>query len=474
MTETRTWPSNRTSSLLTQADEAQERQRVVEEQLKMFRALLPMLLRRLSKIRDPRNPRAIKHKMSVLLVWGLLTFVLQMSSRREANRQMTMPMFRQNLMAMFPEIESLPHHDTLNRVLARMDDVEEIQAAQVQLLKDLIRKKKFARYLWQHRYLVAVDGTQKFTRDVAWAEQASRRTRTTRSGKKVQYFVYALEANLVFADGITVPLHTEFLEYKVDDEGTERARQDCELKAFRRFASWLKKTFPRLPIMLLLDGLYPSGPVMALCRHYNWQYMIVLQDRSLPTVWHEFGALCRLGSSGTHEMEHKKRRQHFQWVNDIEYDYDNGRRRLKMHVVVCQEQWQEESRDQTITKRASRHAWISSDPLTENNVHQRCNRAARRRWAIENHIRTEKHLDYQYEHIFSHDWNAMKGYHYLMRLAHLMNTLVQLCIHLVDTVSSMGVRAFIRFTRDTLSGPWLDLPRIRALVRKPQHQIRLA
>ena len=62
---------------------------------------------------------------------------------------------------------------------------------------------------------------------------------------------------------------------------------------------------------------------------------------------------------------------------------------------------------------------ISSAPLTEGNVHYRCNLAARHHWAIENQILVEKRHGYDYEHRFSYHWNAMKGFHCLMRLEHL-------------------------------------------------------
>ena len=52
--------------------------------------------------------------------------------------------------------------------------------------------------------------------------------------------------------------------------------------------------FPRLPILVLLDGLYPNGPVMELCRLYHWQFMIVLQDDALPSVWEEVRGLGQL------------------------------------------------------------------------------------------------------------------------------------------------------------------------------------
>jgi hypothetical protein len=59
--------------------------------------------------------------MSVVLLYGLLSFILQMASRREANREMSHPAFLVTLQALFPELESLPHADTLHRVLSQLD-----------------------------------------------------------------------------------------------------------------------------------------------------------------------------------------------------------------------------------------------------------------------------------------------------------------------------------------------------------------
>ena len=61
--------------------------------------------------------------------------------------------------------------------------------------------------------------------------------------------------------------------------------------------------------------------------------------------------------------------------------------------------------------------------LTANNVVDRCNRAARRRWDIEEYILMEKHGGYQYEHAFSLNWAAMRNWHTMMHLGHLLNTL---------------------------------------------------
>src|SRR5438046_1884079 len=94
----------------------------------------------LGEDRDPRNPKTIRHKSTVLLLYGILLFVFQMASRREANRQMTLPQFQENLRRLFPELESVAHQDTLNRLLAVIE-VNEIEEALVELIQRFIRKR---------------------------------------------------------------------------------------------------------------------------------------------------------------------------------------------------------------------------------------------------------------------------------------------------------------------------------------------
>ena len=84
----------------------------------------------------------------------------------------------------------------------------------------------------------------------------------------------------------------------------------------------------------------------------------------------------------------------------------------------------------------------------------------------------EKHHGYQYEHRFSQNWTAMKGYHFLMHLGHLINVLSQWTTHLAQIVRRRGVRGLIQFIRETCKGPWLDADRIRQLHASPL-QLRL-
>ena len=464
-------------------DEAQERAarlEAVSEQIKVYRARLPVLLQRLSRIPDPRNPRKIRHKLTVLMLYGILCFTFQMSSRRQANREMTRPVFEANLRQLFPDLEDLPHQDTLARLLARID-VREIEQAHLDMIRQLIRSKKFRRYLIAGCYPIAIDGTQKFTRAQCWDAACLERKV---GGKKEadpppeptkQYYVYVLEANLAFHNGMVIPLLSEVLSDLTGEQPTDK--QDCEQKAFRRLAQRLKEAFSHLPILLLLDGLYPNGPIIELCRQNHWDFMIVLQDDSLPSLWEEIQGLQKLADKNQWSQNWGNRRQRFRWFNHLEYVYTDpvtGRRKQhSLHVVICQESWEEIAPQSTaVVPKSSRHVWISAEPLHRANVPTRCNLGARHRWGIEAGLLVEKHHGYQYEHCFSYAWEAMVGYHYLMRLGHALNVLARFSAALTQYVQELGVRGLIDFVRQTLAGPWLTLEQLQRIATAPC-QIRL-
>ncbi|TNF91053.1 MAG: transposase family protein, partial [Gammaproteobacteria bacterium] len=417
-------PSNRKSPFESIEQESAARQDAVSGLMGILRQMLPVLLRRLDKIPEPRNPKKLKHQLTVLMLYGLLVFVFQYGSRRAANGEITRPMFEHNLRLLFPQLDSLPHSDTLFRLLCRID-VSHIEQAHIALVNHLIRGKKFTRYLINNCYPIAIDGSQKIAFSILWDDHLLQRKKTrktdtdTEQEPDYQYYVYVLEASLSFRNGMVIPLMSEFLEY--EGGADEQSKQDCEQKAFHRLAARIKEAFPRLPIMLLLDGLYPNGPIMARCRSYHWDFMIVLKEGSLPSVWEEYHSLAHEQEANRLQQNWGERRQRFEWVNAIRYEYGpNARNAIDIHLVVCQEQWEAVDPDTLqIVTQENQHAWLSSRPLSRLNVHTRCNLGARYRWGIEGAFLVEKHQGYSYEHAFAKNWNAMKGYHYLMRLAHL-------------------------------------------------------
>ncbi|MBF0297380.1 MAG: hypothetical protein HQK51_01590 [Oligoflexia bacterium] len=89
-----------------------------------------------------------------------------------------------------------------------------------------------------------------------------------------------MEAKLVTSSGFVISIGTEWIE----NEG-EYDKQDCETKAFARLAEKIKKNFPRLPICVVADGLYPNQTIFSICENNGWGFIFTFKDGNLPSLW---------------------------------------------------------------------------------------------------------------------------------------------------------------------------------------------
>lgn len=450
---------NRLSEFLTPEEELEDRQETVEKAVMVYYRMLSELLPKLSRIEDPRK-RKVKHKMKVLLVYGILMSMYQIGSRRKANQMISRPVFFDNLKSMFPELETIPHADTLARLLERLE-VSQIQECMIELLKDLMRSKKFRNLMHKKRYLIAVDGTQKYFRDYQWAPECLERH--VGESKTPQYYCYVLEAVLILDNGIVLPIMSEFVEN--GEHNKNESKQDCERKGFYRMVEKLKKIFRGMKLFIVVDGLYACGPVITICRKQNWDYMIVLKEDGMPSVWKEALALMKINPEWRLKCYWGDREQTYAWANGIEYEYtlEKVKKKEIVNVVICYETWKENhSRSSGVAEeKQTRYAWLSSREIDHRNVFFRCTRIGRYRWKIENNILVEKHQGYEYEHCFSYSWNAMKGFHYLMKIGHFLNVLALNSELLSEKVKELGIRGFIKYLILACEGSRLDKERIK-------------
>ena len=229
-------------------------------------------------------------------------------------------------------------------------------------------------------------------------------------------FHYVLEAKLVTASGLSISVGSEWI---ANSDG-EYEKQDCELKAFIRLAAKLKAQFPRLPICITGDGLYPNATVFAICEKYRWDYILTFTDNSLPSVWEDL-ALLPEGA--------KQKRQHqiaektslttinYSWINGLIY----GKRYLNWIETAI-----ETTQIQTGEVNTQRFVHITNLHLESESIAQ-VSQAGRRRWKIENEgFNTQKNHGYELGHKFSEiSFLALKNYYQCLQIAHLINQLVQ-------------------------------------------------
>lgn len=468
----RTTYSNSKCKEKTVEEENAKKQELIEEQLKIYKSLLPWLLERVSKIPDIRNPKKKKHRLAAIILFALFLFIYHLPSRRNGTKILTAPQFLENLKIYFPEIESMPHGDTVNDVLSVID-VENLQDELMGLIRNLLRKKKFVRYMVDKGYLVAVDGTVAYSTDNPTNDCCIEKEHTCKNGKKkTLYYVYVVEANLVFPNGLSIPLCSEFLDKEKGDD--LREKQDCETNAFLRLIKRIKKEFPRLKITLLLDGLYATGPVMQQIQEYKWGYMITFKKGSIPTVWKEAMVLMEIEKENRKKNIWGDRDQTFRWINDIEYTFEGQKRPLILHVVACYEEWEEvDNKTGEIKKKNKTFVWISSKRITKGNVIKRCNYMARYRWSIEESILKEKKHGYNLEHCFSTNWNAMKGFHYLMRTAFLLNQLFEYSIKVFEQIKEYGIKEVMKRLRGRMKNNCVDSEEVQRILSMDRVHVKL-
>ena len=407
----------------------------------ILRVILPGILAMLADIPDPRAFTRTEHKFPAVMLFGIIMFLGQSRSRRKANEEVAGAGLLELVGDIVPGAASLPHADTLARLLSGIGQ-DELETRYGKLLKEFITSKQF-RALHPGKLVVACDGTQKFARGYEWDERAL--SQNVGVEGRERHYVYLLESVLIMENGITLPLLTEFLENEAGEcVGSAAAKkQDCETKAFRRLAKRLVKLIGTGTAILLLDGIYASGPVISLCNSCGWDYMITLKEGSLPSVWEDFMGLQKMGDN--HLISDRcGRRQEYRWSNGHYYTYGNNNTRLHLNVVTCTETWGEghiRSGGRPERKR-TRYAWLSSLKISEKNVIERCI-LGRSRWRIENGFQVEKHRGYSYGHCFSYDWVAMRGFHCLMKYGVFINTLLLHSAELVDYASAGSNEGFI-------------------------------
>jgi hypothetical protein len=367
-----------------------------------------------ASVTDPRQPELITYPLAALLFTGVLMFVCHLGARRQIGL-----MFRENAPsaskfdALF-QVARCPHGDTLDATFSRLQPAE-LQAVVTGLTETLIRRKVlYPDRLLGHYYLVVIDGTGV----LVFAERHCAHCLTRTQHGLTTYYHPVLEAKLVTASGFAFSLMTEFIE----NPGEHPSKQDCELKAFYRLADRLKQRFPRLPICLLLDGLFAGGPTFARCAQYGWKFLITLQEGDLPSLHQDFEALMALAPENHLRFTpsgYPPVLQEFRWMNDLSY-VDTAQQAHTLAVIECLETKRLDGQLHT-----TRFQWVCNFEVTANKVLPLTNQGGRLRWKIENEgFNVQKHGGYALEHAYTQNPTAAKILYFLLQIAHLLSQLM--------------------------------------------------
>lgn len=367
-----------------------------------------------SGVTDPRNPLQITYPLPGLAFSGILMFLCHLKARRQIGLLLRNGPSASKFHSIFA-VETCPHGDTLNDAFMKLD-IQQVQETVNGMTETLIRQKILYPYrLMDIYFVIAIDGTGV----LVYQERHCPSCLTKTHDGKTLYYHNVLEAKLITPNGFAFSMMTEFVE----NPGEHPTKQDCELKAFYRLAAKLKKRFPRLPILLTMDGLFAGGPTFRLCRSHGWKFMIVLKDNQLPSVNSEFVNLSKLQPENQLSWRTGKAsevRQQFRWVDDISYR-DSGSGEHLVSVIECHET----KPDRHKTEETTKFRWVTNYKITARNVIALANEGGRIRWKVENEgFNVQKNGGYALEHAYTEDTNAAKVFYFLLQIAHMLAQLL--------------------------------------------------
>ncbi len=282
------------------------------------------------------------------------------------------------------------------------------------MIKSLLKKRLLDSFRLMSKYhLIAVDGVHLYNFPNKHCENCL--VKKTKNGK-LQYYHMVLEAKIVCSNNMALSAQSEFIE----NTDLQASKQDCESKAFKRLTKNIKKAYPKLPICILLDGLYANGSTFFLCAKYGYQYITVLKDGSLKSVNQEFKSLAPLNKRNNivvKDLKESSIQRDIKWANNIEY-VDQQNRQHMINVVEC-------IQTDKVTGKKNCFRYATSLTINKQNAPDIV-QAGRDRWKIENEgFNVQKNHDLNLEHCFSENTNGYKAFYLLLQMACILFALIE-------------------------------------------------
>jgi hypothetical protein len=373
----------------------------------VLRRHFPTLQDELRAIIDPR--KICHYPVEEIYMACICMFLFKQKSRNSFNSTAEEGYFYKNYYEVFGM--ELPHMDTVNEFF-RQCSPESIERIKRLMEQSLLNHKVMHKFRYQGYFMVAIDGTGVHSYDYEpWPDCPYR---TSKNGKKT-WLVNVLEAKLVCSNGFSISLGTEWIK-----NGGQMDKQDCERKAFIRLSERQKKDYPRLPVLILADGLYPYDKAFETCEKNGWQYMFTFKDGNLKSVWEqvEDELLANKKDEKIHFLCRKTDhvlKQRIRWVNKLKY------KSFLLNWIECVEIETKKGKTEE-----TRYVHLSSIVVDEDNAVQ-ISKHARMRWKIENEgFNTQKNHGYHLEHKFSGtNFTATQNYYQCRQIAHIINQLAE-------------------------------------------------
>src|ERR1022692_3501836 len=439
---------------------------IIRQLHKVIKGKCPKLFEQMSALTDQRKRR--DYQVAELITGVIAMFLFKETSRNSFNNDRC-DRFKSNYFKIFRL--RLPHMDTVDAFL-RLLSPYELENLKAVLVSGLIEQKVLHKFrLLGKYYKVAIDGTGVTSYDENDAEQT--RSHKTHKNGKVTYSHYVVEAKLVTSSGLAISLASEWVANEPDRSFN---KQDCEQRAFERLAQKLKKYFPRLPICLLADGLYPNKTFLKICKSNDWEFVVVLKDECLKNLQED---IKDVESKSRHSIKTSDKRnkgkthieRNYEWITE---PLQHGT--YTVHWLCCTETITGKDKDGTDTTPVTTpFVYLTHMEVGKNNIRDIA-LAGRNRWKIENEgFNTQKNGGYDLEHKYSRSTFAcFKNYYQCLQIAHMINQLAAHTQNIVDMLDANKKLTIKHLWKDLISVLKIAIIEEKDMALTNRSQVRLA
>jgi len=378
--------------------------------IKTLHKYCPVLPSTLNDLPDIRKRK--EYSTNELCMAGISMFLLKEGSRNAYNNDRNESIFSENYRSVFGL--ALPHMDTVEDYFRQLPEGQ-LENVKQKLVSGLIRNKVLEPGKFQGYYVVAVDAT----RVVSFSEPHCDccLSKTSKNGK-TNYFHNVLDAKLLTPSGFSISLASEW----ISNQGkTGYQKQDCEQEAFKRLAVKLKTAFPRLPIIIVADGLYPTASFFKICTQNGWKFIVTLQDGSLKLLQEEIRWEVRFNTGSRREVfiadKTTQTTRKYYFLKGLNHQG------TELNWVECEESTRWLSSGQ---QKSQRFVHLTNLSLEQDQCIGVSN-TGRLRQKIENEgFNCQKNQGFALEHKYSRvSFLAMKNYYQCLQIAHLITQLVE-------------------------------------------------
>lgn len=381
-------------------------------------------------IPDRRNQDLITYSKQSIMMSALAIFLFRMGSGNKFDDKShdNDERYSQTNMSKFinaPE-DHVPVIKTIEKFFKNLEK-ESINTLMISFFKDLQQSKFFQQHpqiMPGDFFLLAADCVHTHTYDHPHHTDAhgnndcefclKRVYNKKTNNEKVKWIHNTLVFSFVFMGGLKIPIYRYPIHAKqvvnVENESEDKHKQECELVALKAALPIIRQAFPRMNIVLLLDGLYANKPVIRLAAEQRCGYIIVRKDSTLISLAKECDEQAL---TSNHKKNCIKQQQGMRngWLIEQKYSWFNSRylgEDVYTNVLRFSEIRTREGED----PQSYKCEWLFSWKLSA----KTCELAARQgraRWEEEDIFNSLKNRGFNFKHDYSRDprsccnWQAL-------------------------------------------------------------------